>query len=98
MPSNTRITPRARLLAYATMILSILSMPLMAKLIKMLSDSTTNAMLATMTYFAFVMWAVFVSIALLWQHRRAVRPKPSSGGYKLNWTAEDGIFAPRETV
>lgn len=43
-------------------------------------------------------WATGGSIFLLWQHRRDVNPPRKPRGYQLNWTAEDGIFAPRETV
>ena len=47
-------------------------------------------------YVTALVWATGGTIFLFWQHRRKVNPPRRPRGYKLNWTEEDGIFAPRE--
>lgn len=48
-------------------------------------------------YVTALAWATAGSIILFWQHRRKKNPPRRPHDYQLNWTTEDGIFAPRET-
>ena len=48
-------------------------------------------------YVTALAWSTGGTILLFWHHRRTANPPRRPRGYKLNWTDEDGIFAPRET-